>query len=368
MQAFASTVRDLYALAEYASPDQFLTRAIDLMQGWIRFDGAIFGTGEAGDPGIHEMIGTYLAQPAALASRARNGRQGAAGPSSGADIAAAGIMLPTGVDDINLKPAPAAEADDAVAHGFRNAPLSPTRGGIRVLYRKSHNGKRLRERDTSSFRPLTEELGMCHLMLHGDDPERVRPARWIVLYRQHDVRFAESDAAALHGLWIHLSRALAINRTRAAERLPGASAHREQAGATGLINDEGQVEIADQRFFDLLEREWPELAPEFIPHDAMELLNQDQPYRGTQVEITLMRQAGCNLCRIRPVDAMEVLTPREFVVARRFAAGMSHKQIARELGVSHHTVRNQLAHLYRKLNLHDKASLAQYLSTNLGAH
>ena len=68
------------------------------------------------------------------------------------------------------------------------------------------------------------------------------------------------------------------------------------------------------------------------------------------------------------LDAMEVLTPREFVVARRFAAGMSHKQIARELGVSHHTVRNQLAHLYRKLNLHDKASLAQYLSTNLGAH
>jgi DNA-binding NarL/FixJ family response regulator len=51
-------------------------------------------------------------------------------------------------------------------------------------------------------------------------------------------------------------------------------------------------------------------------------------------------------------------------VARRFASGMSHKQIARELGVSHHTVRNQLAHLYRKLNLHDKASLAQYLVAN----
>lgn len=267
-----------------------------------------------------------------------------------------------------LKASRPAGSDDAVANGFRNAPLSPSRGGIRVLYRKSHDGKRLRERESGNFRSLAEELGMCHLMLHGDDPNRVRPARWIVLYRQHDVRFAESDAAALHGLWIHLSRALAINRARAAERLPGAHAYREQAGATGLINDEGQVEIADQHFFDLLEREWPELAPEFIPHEAMDLLNQDKPYRGTQVEITLLRQAGCNLCRIRPVDAMEVLTPREFVVARRFAAGMSHKQIARELGVSHHTVRNQLAHLYRKLNLHDKASLAQYLSTNLGTH
>ena len=366
MQAFSSTVRDLYALAEYASPDQFLTRAIGLMQMWIRFDGAIFGTGEAGDPGIHGMFGTQLMTPPA--AHEAMGRKSGAISSAGADLPPAGIPMASGADSMTLKPVRTSAADDPVAHGFRNAPLSPTRGGIRVLYRKSHDGKRLREREAGSFRSLAEELGMCHLMLHGDDPNRVQPARWIVLYRQHDVRFAESDAAALHGLWIHLSRALAINRARAAERLPGAHAYREQAGATGLINDEGQVEIADQRFFDLLEREWPELAPEFIPHEAMEMLNQDKPYRGTQVEITLARQAGCNLCRIRPVDAMEVLTPREFVVARRFAAGMSHKQIARELGVSHHTVRNQLAHLYRKLNLHDKASLAQYLSTNLGTH
>jgi DNA-binding CsgD family transcriptional regulator len=377
MQGFSSTVRDLYALAEYASPDQFLTRAIGLMQMWIRFDGAIFGTGEVGDHGVDGVCGTQWMGPPASAGVI--GRHDGAGNGGQVYPASAGGSTPgmsrhTATDSMQLKPArrTASAADDPVAQGFRNAPLSPTRGGIRVLYRKRQDGKRLRERDpqreSGSFRSLAEELGMCHLMLHGDDPNRVRPARWIVLYRQHDVRFAESDAAALHGLWVHLSRALAINRARAAERLPGATAYREHAGATGLINDEGQVEIADQRFFDLLEREWPELTPEFIPHEAMEALNQDKPYRGTQVEISLVRQAGCNLCRIRPVDAMEVLTPREFVVARRFAAGMSHKQIARELGVSHHTVRNQLAHLYRKLNLHDKASLAQYLSTNLGAH
>ncbi len=47
MQAFSSTVRDMYALAEYAAPDQFLTQAINLLQMWICFDGAIFGTGKA---------------------------------------------------------------------------------------------------------------------------------------------------------------------------------------------------------------------------------------------------------------------------------------------------------------------------------
>jgi DNA-binding CsgD family transcriptional regulator len=115
----------------------------------------------------------------------------------------------------------------------------------------------------------------------------------------------------------------------------------------------------------LLEREWPEIAPDFIPAQALEILNSGKPYRGAQIEMTVVQQDGGNLCRIRPVSATELLTPREFVVARRFAAGMSHKQIAREFGVSHHTVRNQLAHLYRKLGLHDKASLAQYFAANV---
>lgn len=333
MQAFSSTVRDLYALAEYASPDQFLQRAIGLMQMWIRFDGAIFGTGEKANLQSVTMLESASLSPAVTVPESLLSREQA--------------------------------HDDPVARGIRNAPMSPSRGGIRELYRKSRDGKAPREiRVGGGSRSLAEELGLCHLMFHGDDPKKVKPARWIVLYRQHDVRFAETDAACLHGLWIHLSHALAINRTRTLERLGNAAPRCDNSGASGLVLEDGQVEIADQRFFDLLEREWPETAPDYIPEEALVVLAEGKTYRGKQIEISLVRQGGAQLCRIRPIDVMELLTPREFVVARRFAAGMSHKQIARELGVSHHTVRNQLAHLYRKLNLHDKASLAQYLSSN----
>lgn len=331
MQAFSSTVRDLYALAEYASPDQFLTRAIGLMQMWIRFDGAIFGTGERANLQAVTMLESDTAAPAATVPESLVSRS--------------------------------SFRDDPVAQGFRNAPLSPSRGGVREVYRKSRDGKRAAA-PTGTTRTLAEELGLCHLIVHGDDPAKVKPARWIVLYRQHDVRFAETDAACLHGLWIHLSRALAINRARSLERLSATGPRRDNGSASGLIADDGQIEISDQRFFDLLEREWPDIAPDFVPEEVMAVLNEGKTYRGSHVEISMTRQSGGNLCRIRPMDVMELLTPREFVVARRFAAGMSHKQIARELGVSHHTVRNQLAHLYRKLNLHDKASLAQYLAAN----
>jgi DNA-binding CsgD family transcriptional regulator len=332
MQAFSTTVRDLYALAEYASPDQFLERAISLLQMWIRFDGAIFGTGERSNPQSVTRLISAESAPAAT------------------------------VPETVLAREPL--QDDPVARGIRNAPMSPSRGGIRELYRKKRGSKKEHQVTRSGPRSMMEELGLCHLIFHGDDPKKVQPARWIVLYRQQDVRFAETDAACLHGLWIHLSHALAINRARTLERIAKPVTHRDNLSASGLVHTDGQVELADQRFFDLLEREWPELAPDFIPEDALQVLNEGKTFRGRQVEISWIRQAGAQLCRIRPIDAMEVLTPREFVVARRFAAGMSHKQIARELGVSHHTVRNQLAHLYRKLDLHNKASLAQYLAAN----
>ena len=316
MQAFSSTVRDMYALAEYAAPDQFLTQAINLLQMWIRFDGAIFGTGEGSQKNTLALLESSMDVPA--------------------------TTVPETIISTSSSPSEPGSrfANDPVARGFRDAPFSPERGGVRELYRKSRDGKKTHSKELSGTRNLAEELGLCHLMVHGDDPKRVAPARWIVLYRKHDIRFADADAACLHGLWIHLSR------------------------ASGLISPEGQIEIGDQRLFDLLEREWPESAPDRIPAQVMEILMMGKPFRGTQIEISLHRQNGSLSCRIRPVGAMEILSPREFVVAKRFAAGMSHKQIARELGVSHHTVRNQLAHLYRKLNLHDKMSLAPYLATN----
>lgn len=329
MQAFSSTVRDLYALAEYASPDQFLTQAIGLLQNWIRFDGALFGTGEGPQKNTLAELPAKQNQtektiPESFLSREQF-------------------------------------QDDPVARGFRTAPASPARGGIRELYRKSKvSSANAKSKEKTGVRSLAEELGLCHLIIHGDDPDKVKPARWIVLYRRNDVRFAQTDAACLHGLWIHLSRAIVINRTRTLER----HGNSHDGSVSGLINMQGSVDIADPRFFDLLEREWPDMAPESVPKDVLDVLHAGKAWRGTQIEISLVRQHGFNLCRVRPIHAMEILTPREYVVARRFAAGMSHKQIARELGVSHHTVRNQLAHLYRKLDLHDKASLAHYLIAN----
>ena len=93
MQAFSSTVRDLYALAEYAAPDQFLNQAIGLLQTWIRFDGAIFGTGgDARKTAAKSLLTADNSPPAVIEPQAARGQ--------------------------------ASLRDDPVAKGFRNAPMS----------------------------------------------------------------------------------------------------------------------------------------------------------------------------------------------------------------------------------------------------
>ena len=71
-----------------------------------------------------------------------------------------------------------------------------------------------------------------------------------------------------------------------------------------------------------------------------------------------MADEPASVCHARPTADFRIMTARETLVARRFAAGLSHKVVARELGISPHTVRTQLMHVYAKLMLHDKGALA----------
>jgi DNA-binding NarL/FixJ family response regulator len=58
---------------------------------------------------------------------------------------------------------------------------------------------------------------------------------------------------------------------------------------------------------------------------------------------------------------MQRLTPAEQLVAARAAEGLPYKSIARELGKSPATVRNQLHAIYQKLDVGNRTALAYKL-------
>lgn len=60
-----------------------------------------------------------------------------------------------------------------------------------------------------------------------------------------------------------------------------------------------------------------------------------------------------------PAEVPE-LTPRETQVLRLVAMGMSYKQIAAELGLSHRTVQNHVQNTLTKLQLHNRVQLVRF--------
>lgn len=84
-------------------------------------------------------------------------------------------------------------------------------------------------------------------------------------------------------------------------------------------------------------------------------------YKGKHVIIGMEADQQLVHLTARRCNVLDVLTARELAVARLFARGVEHKDVAKEMGVSPHTVRNQIKSIYLKLGVRNKSSLADCL-------
>jgi DNA-binding CsgD family transcriptional regulator len=324
MHAFSRAMVELYSLAEQASYQAFPGEALRLLKRWVGFDGAVLGMGVAGRD-----------------------------PQTGLQITQAHVHQ----RDEQILPAyGAVSGSDPVTGAFLAGLARPLAVDCRALYRQ--RGQALPAMDAFST-----AYGLRHLLLFGDRPAAATPGRWLVLYRSDAAAFRPADADCLHAAWLHLSHAIGRHRSALLDQHDPACAQR----ATALVHRHGGIETADPRFLALLQDEWPKTHAGQLPDQLLDTLHRGAVHRGRRIEVQAAWQAPWLVCSARPVDALARLTPGESAVARRFAAGLSHKQIARELGVAPNTVRTQITRLYAKLQVHDKAALAQRLMAGAGS-
>jgi len=59
-------------------------------------------------------------------------------------------------------------------------------------------------------------------------------------------------------------------------------------------------------------------------------------------------------------EAFVPLSPREMEILQHITRGMSNKEIAHQLGISHQTVKNHMTSILRKLNVEDRTQAAVY--------
>lgn len=162
--------------------------------------------------------------------------------------------------------------------------------------------------------------------------------------------FTDDERRLKQMLMPHFSQALRMSRDVWGAR------DNVQREAVALVSRDGTVLSAEQPFFELAELEWDRPVTS-LPHDVMTALRQQKSLRGVAVNARIAPFGSNYFIHMSAAPALQCLSPRESEVAELFAAGLTHKHVARELGSSASTVRNQLARIYDKLGISNKASL-----------
>lgn len=176
----------------------------------------------------------------------------------------------------------------------------------------------------------------------------------VTLYRFDRGRpFSAADAAKVGRVMFHLfnaaSHAFFLQMSRRLADRPAASAA-AAVDATGAFHD------AMPRFFEMLDRHFPDRPPQQLPF-ALPADSETAVHRGLCVRCEPLEELRC--VHIWPAGPLDHLTRRERDVVAAVAHGLSFKQAAKRIGIAPSTVANHLYRVYRKLGVYSRAALAE---------
>lgn len=165
--------------------------------------------------------------------------------------------------------------------------------------------------------------------------------------------FSEDERQSMELLMPHLTQAYRVARFR------GAFGESENALRVWALADErGYLREAAAGFIHALRARWPDWQGGRLPEALLESVRLGDTWTAKRLTIEVTPKNRFRHLEIRPASPLDRLSPRESEIARRYARGDTHVAIARELGVSPSTVRNQLANCYSKLGVASKVELA----------
>lgn len=319
MQALSETLIDLYHAAEHASIGSFPLEAVRLVRRLLEFDGCVLGWGET--HAAWEQASDLVINRACVHER----------------------------DPAILQDYAQVSLADPITQCFVQGLEHPLCCSAISYYH---------ERRLDELEAFAKKHDMSQLLLLGDPSSFSEPTQWIVLYRGTQKKFCAMDMQYLAALWLHVSRALRLNRAHHLELQLG----ERQQRAAAIIDMQGRIEVADARFKALVAMEWPGFCGNAVPTPLLQCAQSGADYIGEHLHVSSTRRQDCIVCYATEAGRLKELTKAERLVASQFAIGLSHKDVARNLGVSHNTVRTHIMHIYDKLDIHDKSGLINALS------
>jgi DNA-binding CsgD family transcriptional regulator len=309
------TIRDIHALGRTAPATTFKARALELVEGAIPFDTAMWGTGPAAAKTLHDV---YLhRQPARIV--------------------------------------------DAYTAGFRSVDLLRN-----AAYANPGTTIDLFDliepqawRQTRIYRDFARLFGIeCALCTaQVDGPSGL--ISFVSLWRRNARRtFTDRDRQRKQLMMPHLLEAFTAHRTwHLREKL----ASWDRGRAMAVFDEQGVVHQSLGGFVALMNREWPRWSGKQLPRMLIQHLTGEAEFKGRRTMIRSSPFDSLRLLEVRARREVDKLTGREREVALLYARGEPYTTIAQTLQLSGATVRNQIARIYRKLDVGNKAELARRL-------
>lgn len=219
--------------------------------------------------------------------------------------------------------------------------------------------------DKAGMHGLCEEFGHRNGLITCDLNPFTKFVHWLSLYRKDAMQVCtEEETQILHLLGPHLMQALAINRRIHLDKLVGDVAL--QCWSVAIADRRGVPYYVSDLFWEHLEAEWATKDKAHLPNALMKKLLSKNQIIGRNIVVHCKPEHGLLYLKVRRREKVDGLSPREHMVAKMLANGMSQKQVAVETKRSPETIRSQIRIVFEKLEITNVVMLAPHLALRDG--
>ena len=211
------------------------------------------------------------------------------------------------------------------------------------------------------MRALCEEFGHRNGLITCEINPFTKFVHWLSLYRKDPKQVCTNvEIHLLDNLAPHLMQALVINRRIHLDKLVGDIAR--QSWSVAIADTRGVLYHLGNQFWELVESEWNTQNRERLPLALLKGLLDKNKVIGRNIVVHCKHEHGLMYLKARPRERVDGLSPREFMVAKMLASGMSQKEVAAKAKRSPETIRSQIRIVFEKLEITNVVMLAPHLA------
>jgi len=178
---------------------------------------------------------------------------------------------------------------------------------------------------------------------------------FLTLWRHDPKRpFIEEERQTKELLMPHIADAHRAARLREVVDDP-----RERRDCWAVADERGFLREAQPGFIHCLRERWPGWQGSRLPDDLHAAVRDATPTLIGRLRLNVVRKGSFRFLHVLASRALDALSPREREIVERYACGETHAGIAAALSISPATVRNHIAHCYRKLAVNNKTELTR---------